>query len=63
MYSEIKSRIAIAKPAFNKNILFIDKLDLNLRNKVFIYCIWSIVLYDAEIWTHLKLDQKYLGNF
>jgi hypothetical protein len=30
--SEIKSRIAIAKAAFNrKNTLFISKLDLNLR--------------------------------
>jgi len=60
MYREIKSRISIAKSEFNKNILFIGKLDSNLRKKVFIYCIWSIVLYDDEMWTHLKLYQKYL---
>jgi len=53
----------MAKAAFNKNILFIGKLDLNLRKKEFIYWIWSIVLYDAEVWTRLKVDQKYLGNF
>jgi hypothetical protein len=58
MYSEIKFRIAISKAAFNKNILSIGKLDLNLRKKVFTYCIWSIILYDAEIWTHLEVDQK-----
>jgi len=63
MYSEIKSRIPIAKTTFNKNILFIGKLDLNLRKKEFIYCIWRIVLCDVEVWTHLKVDRKYLGNF
>ena len=48
MYSKIKSRIAIAKAAFTKNILFMGELDLNLRKEVFIYCILSIVLCDAE---------------
>ena len=58
MYREIKSRISIAKAELNKNILFIGKLDLNLRKKVIIYYIWSIVLFDDEMWTHLKLYQK-----
>jgi hypothetical protein len=56
---EIKSRIAMATAAFNKN-LFTNKLDLNLRKKRYI---WSIALYGAETWTLRKLDQKYLESF
>jgi len=37
VYSEIKSRIPIAKAAFNKNILFIGRLDLNLRKEENLY--------------------------
>jgi len=61
---EIKSRIAMAKLAFNmKEALFTSKLDLNLR-KILIKCnILSIALCDAETWTIQKVDQKYLGSF
>ena len=53
---EIKSRIAMAKPAFNKKkALFTSKVELNLRQK--------LVLYDAVTWTLQKLDQKYLEIF
>jgi hypothetical protein len=46
---EIKSRIAMAKAAFNeKKTLFTSKLNLNLRKKLIKHYIWSIVLYDAE---------------
>jgi hypothetical protein len=49
---EIKSRIAMAKAAFNKTkTLFISKLDLNLRKKLVKCYIWSIALYGAETWT------------
>jgi RNA recognition motif-containing protein len=48
---EIKSRIAMAKAAFNKNkTLFIRKLNLNVR-KIEVRCyIRSIALYGAETW-------------
>jgi len=48
--SEIKSRIAIIKSAFNKKILFTSKLDLNLGKKLVKCYIWSILvaLFGAE---------------
>jgi hypothetical protein len=49
---EIKSRIAIAKAAFNKKkTLFTSTLDLNLRKKLVKCYIWTIALYGAETWT------------
>ena len=46
---DIKSRIAIAKAAFNKKkALFTSTLDLELREKLVNCCIWSIALYGAE---------------
>jgi hypothetical protein len=61
---EIKSRIAMAKAAFNKKKnLFTSKLDLNLRQKLVKCYIWSIALYGAETWTLQKMDQKYLESF
>ena len=60
---EIKSRIAMAKAAFNKKkTLFTSKLDLNLRKKLVKYYIWSMTLYGAETWTLLTADQKYLES-
>jgi hypothetical protein len=60
---EIKSRIAMAKAAFNiKKVLFTSKLDLNLR-KILTKCyIWNKALCDAETWTIHKVDQRYLGS-
>src|SRR5215469_12985860 len=61
---EIKSRIAMAKTAFNmKKTLFTGKLDLNLRKKLVKCYIWSMVLYGAETWTLRAADQKYLESF
>jgi hypothetical protein len=61
---EIKSRIAMAKAAFNNNkTLFTSKLDLNLRKKLVKCYIWSIALYGAETWTLGKVDRKYLESF
>jgi hypothetical protein len=61
---EIKSRIAMAKAAFNKKkILFTSKLDLNLWKKLVKCYIWSMALYGAETWTILAADQKYLEGF
>jgi hypothetical protein len=46
---EIKSRIAVAKAAFNKKwALFTNKFDLELRKKLVKCYIWSIALYGAE---------------
>jgi hypothetical protein len=61
---ELKSRIAMAKAAFNKKkTLFTSKLDLYLRKKQVKCYIWSIALYGAETWTPRKIDQKYLESF
>jgi hypothetical protein len=46
---EIKSRIAMAKAAFNKKRApFTITLDLKLRNKLVKCYIWSTALYGAE---------------
>jgi hypothetical protein len=61
---DIKSRLAMAKAAFNKNKnLVTSKLDLNLRKKLVKCYIWSIALYGAETWVLRKVDQKYLESF
>ena len=54
----------MAKAAFNKKkILFNSKLDLNLRNKLVKFYIWSMALYGAETWTLRAADPKYLESF
>jgi len=61
---EIKSRIAMAKAAFNKKrALFSSTLDLELRKKLVKFYIWSIALYGAETWTLRPVDQKRLESF
>ena len=62
---EIKSRIAMAKAAFNKkkNLFFTSKLDLNLRKRLVRCYVWSIALYVAETWTLRATDQKHLESF
>jgi len=58
---EIRSRIAMAKAAFNKKVtLFTKKLNFNLRKRLANCYIWSIALYGAETGTLWKVDQKYL---
>jgi hypothetical protein len=61
---EIKSRIAMAKAAFNKKrALFTSKIDLELRKKLVKCYIWSIALYGAETWILRVVDQKHLEHF
>ena len=58
---EIKSRIAMAKAAFNKKKKpFTSKLDSNLRKKLVKCYVWSMALYGAETWTLWATDQKRL---
>jgi len=60
---EIKSRIAMAKAAFNKKrALFTSTLDLELRKKLEKCYIWGIALCGAETWT-LRADQKCMESF
>ena len=61
---KIKSRIAMAKAAFNKKKnLFTSKLDLNLRKKLVKCYVSSMALYGAETWTLRATDQKRLESF
>ena len=61
---EIKSRIAMAKAAFNKKkTLFTSKSDFNLRKKLVICYIWSMAFYGTETWTLRAADQEYLESF
>jgi len=61
---EIKSRIAMAKAAFNKKTaLFTSTLVLKLRKKLVKCYIWSTALYDAETWMLQTVDQKHLESF
>jgi hypothetical protein len=61
---EMKSRIAIAKAAFNKKRApFASTLYLELREKLVRCYIWSIALYGAETWTLRAVDQKHLESF
>ena len=54
---EIKSRIAMAKAAFNKKKnLFTSTLDLNLWKKLVKCYVWSMALYGAETWTLRATD-------
>jgi hypothetical protein len=64
MYCEIKSRISMAKAAFNKKrALFTGKMDLKLRMKPVKCYIWCVALYGAEIGTVWGVDQKQLESF
>ena len=61
---EIKSRVAMAKAAFNKKrALFTSTLVLKLRKKLVKCYVWSIALYGAETWTVWATDHKYLESF
>ena len=61
---EIKSRIAMAKVACNKErALFTSTLDLELRKKLVKCYIVSIAFYGAETWPLRAVDQKHLESF
>jgi hypothetical protein len=59
----MKSRIVMAKAAFNKKrTIFTSTLDLELRKKLVKCYVWSIALYGAEIWTLRAVDQIHLES-
>ena len=61
---EIKSRISIAKAAFNKKkTLFTSNWDLRLRKKLVKCHNLSVDLYGAEIWTLQRVGKKLQDNF
>jgi hypothetical protein len=51
------------KAAFNNKILFISKLDINLKKNPVKCNSWSTALYGTETWTLRKVGQKYLVSF
>ena len=63
-FKYIKSRIVMAKAAFNKKKnLFTGKLDLNLRKKLVKWYVWSMALYGAETWTLRENRTETPGKF
>jgi len=61
---EIKSRIVMAKAAFNKKKThFTSKLDLKLRKKLVKCYIWSMAFYGAETWTLRGSRSELRGKF
>ena len=61
---EIKSRIAMAKAAFNKKTAFFtNTLDLKLRKKQVKCYNWAVGLHGAETWTLRAVDQKHVESF
>jgi len=57
---EIKTRVVLAKSAFNKKKFFHQPIGLTFRNKLVKCYIWSIAWYDVETWALRKVDHKYL---
>ena len=56
---EIKSRISLAKAAFNKKkTLFKSQFELNLRKKLLKCCVRSIAFCGGQSRTLRKVDQK-----
>ena len=54
----------MAKEAFNrKRSIFCGPLEKELRKKLVMCFVWSVVLYGAETWTLRRNDQKQLEAF
>ena len=57
-------RVVIAKEAFTRKMSHLTSdLNIELRKKLAGCYVWSIILYDSEIWTLRKLERKYLKSF
>jgi hypothetical protein len=54
----------MANAAFNKNrALFTSKMNLELRNKLLKFYVWSIALRGAESWAVWTVHQKHFEGF
>jgi hypothetical protein len=60
---ESRTRSSMAKSALNKKALSSIKLDFNVLKKLVKCYTGSIVLYGAETWTLLEVNQQHLENF
>lgn len=62
--SDIKSRIAIAKTAFNqKKHIFKSRISKEVKKKLIKTYIWSIALYSCETWTMTQKDKEMIEAF
>ena len=62
--NDIRTRIALAKAAFNsRRSLLTGKLHLKLKKKLVKCYVWSVALYGAETWTLRKKERNYLEAF
>ena len=62
--TEIKTRIGMAKEAFNrKRRILSGKLDRTLRKRLAKCFVWSVLLYGAEAWTMRKRERDRLEAF
>lgn len=60
---EIRNRIAMGKETFEKQKrLLIGKLKLNLKKRLTKSLIWSVALYQSEIWTIKAAEKKLLES-
>src|SRR6218665_1015865 len=62
--TEIKTRIGMAKNAFNqRNELLSKNLNQGIKKGFIKAIIWSVALYAAETWTYKKEDIRRLKTF
>lgn len=62
--AELKSRIAMAKDAFNKRReLLTKRMSINLKKRIIKIIVWSVALYGSETWTLRKKERDKLEAF
>ena len=63
-YKKQNARIVTGKQAFgNKKRLLTGNMNLDLKKKIIKCTIWSVVLYEAKIWTMTQADTERLEAF
>src|SRR6218665_1243138 len=62
--TEIKTRIGMAKNAFNQRKELLSKsLNKDIKKRIIKAIVWSVALYAAETWTYRKEDIRRLEAF
>jgi|SRR6218665_1563672 len=62
--TEIKTRIGVAKNAFNQRKELLSKgLNKDIKKRIIKAIVWSVALYAAETWTYRKEDIRRLEAF